>query len=145
MRRAGLFVVSVLVVVAAATASSMQSSWPPGLQPVLDESPVLTPRDELKFFFTPPGYRMELVASEPLIQDPVVIDWDLEGRMGAVEMLGYMNDMQASSEHEPTGRVVVLQDTDGDGRMDKRTVFADRLVLPRALKVLERGVLVGEP
>ena len=41
--------------------------------------------------------------------------------------------------------VVVLEDTNGDGKMDKRTVFADKLVLPRALKVLESGVLVGEP
>jgi hypothetical protein len=75
----------------------------------------------------------------------VVIDWDTEGRLWAIEMLGYMNDMQASHEHDPVGRVVVLEDTDRDGRMDRRTVFADGLVLPRALKVLDRGVLVGEP
>jgi mono/diheme cytochrome c family protein len=41
--------------------------------------------------------------------------------------------------------VAVLEDTNGDGKMDKRTVFADKLVLPRALKVLDQGVLVGEP
>ena len=56
-----------------------------------------------------------------------------------------MIDIQASREHEPLGRVVVLQDTNGDGRMDKRTVFADGLMLARALKVLDNGVLVGEP
>ena len=39
----------------------------------------------------------------------------------------------------------MLEDTNDDGRMDKRTVFADGLVMPRALKVLDRGVLVGEP
>ena len=49
------------------------------------------------------------------------------------------------NEHEPLGRIVVLEDTNDDGRMDKRTVFADGLVLPRALKVLDHGVLVGEP
>ena len=42
-------------------------------------------------------------------------------------------------------RVSVLEDTNNDGKMDKKTVFLDKLVLPRALKVLERGVLVGEP
>jgi mono/diheme cytochrome c family protein/glucose/arabinose dehydrogenase len=145
MDRASLSLVSVFLVFAVATGSSLQRSWPPGLQPVLDESPVLSPRDELRTFSLPPGYRMELVASEPLIQDPVVIDWDAEGRLWAVEMPGYMNDMQASHEHDPVGRVVVLEDTNRDGRMDKRTVFADGLVLPRALKVLDRGVLVGEP
>ena len=46
---------------------------------------------------------------------------------------------------EPIGKIVVLEDTNRDGVMDKRTVFADGLVLPRALKVLDRGVLVGEP
>jgi mono/diheme cytochrome c family protein/glucose/arabinose dehydrogenase len=145
MHRARFFAVTALIAVTVPIGSGFQHSWPPGLQPVLDESPALPPRDEQKTFYTPPGYRMELVASEPLIHEPVVIDWDNEGRMWAVEMLGYMNDIQGSHEHDPVGRVVVLEDTDGDGRMDKRTVFADGLVLPRALKVLDRGVLVAEP
>src|SRR3982751_3087747 len=91
------------------------------------------------------GYRVELVASEPMITDPVVIDFDPEGRMWAVEMTGYMNTIAAENEHQPLGRVVVLEDTNDDGKMDKRTVFAEGLVLPRALKVLAHGVLVGEP
>src|SRR4051812_44869787 len=145
MHRARVFAVTALVVVAVTTASSVQRQWPPGLQPTLDESPVLSPGDELKTFYTPPGYSLQLVASEPLVQDPVVVDWDMEGRLWVVEMPGYMTDLQASHEHDPVGRVVVLQDTNRDGRMDRRTVFADGLVLPRALKILDRGVLVGEP
>ena len=122
-----------------------QSDWPPALKPASKTSPVLTPGEALKSFVLPPGYRLELVASEPLIQDPVFIDWDPEGRMWAVEMPGYMLDITASRELEPLGRVVVFEDTNADGKMDKRTVFADGLVLARALKVLDRGVLVGEP
>jgi putative membrane-bound dehydrogenase-like protein len=60
-------------------------------------------------------------------------------------MPGFMADITGSNEHDPIGRVVVLEDTNGDGKMDKRTVFADGLVLARSLKVLERGVLVAEP
>jgi mono/diheme cytochrome c family protein/glucose/arabinose dehydrogenase len=120
-------------------------SWPPPLHPASESSPVLAPDAALKTFVMPPGYRLELVVSEPLIQDPIVIDWDADGRMWAVEMPGYMLDMQASREHDPLGRVVVLEDTNRDGTMDRRTVFADGLVLARSLKVLDAGVLVGEP
>jgi mono/diheme cytochrome c family protein/glucose/arabinose dehydrogenase len=132
------------------SASAFQSSpvnrpWPPGVQQVGNESPVLSPEEALKTFFMPPGYRIELVASEPMIQEPVAIDWDTEGRLWAVEMPGFMADITGSNEHEPIGRVVVLEDLDRDGRMDKRHVFADGLVLARSLKVLDRGVLVAEP
>src|SRR5258708_4711378 len=135
---------------AAVTVSAYQSSpanrpWPPGVRTVSTESPPLSPADALKTFYMPPGYHVELVASEPLIQEPVAIDWDLEGRLWAIEMPGFMADRTGSNEREPIGRVVVLEDTNGDGKMDKRTVFADGLVLARSLKVLERGVLVAEP
>ena len=52
-----------------------------------------------------------------------------------------MEDMPATTELQPTGRISVLEDTNDDGKMDKKTVFLDKLVLPRTLKVLERGVL----
>ncbi len=110
-----------------------------------EDSPPISPEEALKRFYMPPGYRVELVASEPLIQDPVMIDWDGDGRMWVVEMPGYMPDINAKGEHEPIGKIVVLEDTNSDGRMDKRTVFQDGLVLARWLKVLDRGVLVAEP
>ena len=88
---------------------------------------------------------LELVASEPLIQDPIAIDWDPAGRLWAIELPGYMRDIKASGENEPIGRIVVLEDSNGDGAMDRRTVFADGLIQPLAMKVLEQGVLVGEP
>ena len=142
--------VSLLVAAFAFGGPADQSSipdrpWPPGVQKVPDASPALSPEEALKTFYMPPGYRVELVASEPLIQEPVAIEWDTEGRLWAVEMPGFMADLTGSNEHEPIGRVVVLEDTNRDGRMDKRTVFADRLVLARSLKLLDRGVLVAEP
>src|SRR5918993_746417 len=119
--------------------------WPPGVQAVPDSSPALTPAQQLSSFHLAPGYRIELVASEPLVQDPVALDWDADGRVWVVEMPGFMPDIAATGEHDPVGRIVVLEDTDGDGRMDRRTVFADGLVLARSVKVLSAGVLVAEP
>ncbi|HEY2433283.1 MAG TPA: PVC-type heme-binding CxxCH protein [Vicinamibacterales bacterium] len=135
----------VALAVAAAAAHQAGGQWPPPLTPLSTSAPVRSPADELKTIVMPPGYHLELVASEPLVQDPVAIDWDSDGRLWVVEMAGYMNDIQADHEHDPVGRIVVLEDTDGDGRMDKRTVFADGLISPRAIKVLDDGVLVGEP
>jgi len=122
-----------------------QRQWPPAVKPISTQAPVLSPVEALRTFSMPPGYRLELVASEPLIQDPILIDWDPAGRLWAIELPGYMRDIKASGEYEPVGRIVVLEDTNGDGAMDRRTVFADRLIQPRAMTVLEQGVLVGEP
>lgn len=119
--------------------------WPPGVQAVSPDSPALTPDQERETFHLPPGYRAELVASEPLVQDPVAIDWAPDGSLWVVEMPGFMPDIAATGEHDPVGRIVVLEDTDRDGRLDRRTVFADGLVLARSVKVLEHGVLVAEP
>ena len=139
------FFTAAVAVTGADQRSPATDPWPPGVQKVPAGSPALSPADALKRFYMPPGYHVELVASEPMIQEPVAIDWDPQGRLWAVEMPGYMNDIAGRNEHDPIGRVVVLEDADGDGRMDKRTVFADGLILARALKVLDHGVLVGEP
>jgi mono/diheme cytochrome c family protein/glucose/arabinose dehydrogenase len=143
-------VAAILVSATFATGYAYQSSpsnrpWPPGVQAVPPTSPPLAPEDALKSFFMAPGYHLELVASEPMIQEPVAMDWDPQGRLWVVEMPGYMPDIAGFDEHDPIGRVVVLEDLDGDGRMDKRTVFADGLKLARSVKVLDHGVLVGEP
>src|SRR5215213_10132330 len=148
---ARLRIAALLVSVSVATAVGFQSSpsnrpWPPGVQKVSNESPVLSAEDALKTFYMPPGYHLELVASEPLVQDPTAMDWDLNGRLWVVEMTGFVRNLQAREPNlDPIGHVVVLEDTNRDGVMDKRTVFADKLLLPRAVKVLDTGVLVGEP
>jgi mono/diheme cytochrome c family protein/glucose/arabinose dehydrogenase len=106
-------------------------------------APVVSAEAELATFRLPPGYRAELVAEEPLVQDPVRIDFDADGRMWVVEMRDYMPNLLGQGEDQPIGRISVLEDVDDDGKMDKKTVFLDSLVLPRALKVMQHGVLVG--
>jgi len=109
------------------------------------ESPVLSPKEALKSIVVKPGFRVELVASEPLIEDPVAMAFDGSGRMWVVEMRGFMPDAEGENEHAPVGRIVILDDEDGDGRMDTSTVFADRLVLPRAIGLAYGGAIVIEP
>ncbi len=108
-------------------------------------APVLTPEQALKSFKLQPGFRIELVASEPLVEEPVALDFDPDGRIWVVEMRSYMPDADGTGEIEPINRIVVLEDTNKDGRMDKRTVYMDNLHLPRLVKVLSTGVLVAEP
>jgi mono/diheme cytochrome c family protein/glucose/arabinose dehydrogenase len=120
-------------------------------QPLLPASvvvPPATPRspaDELATFAVPRGIDVALFASEPLVGDPVAVAFDAAGRLWVVEMRGYMNDLDATDERAPNGRIVVLHDDDGDGRADRSTVFADGLVLPRAVLPLVGGALVLSP
>ncbi|MEW6306454.1 MAG: c-type cytochrome [Verrucomicrobiota bacterium] len=112
---------------------------------LIPPSPVLSPEQALKSFKLAPGFRIELVAAEPLVHDPVAIQFDADGRLWVVEMRGYMPDADGRGESEKVGSIAVLEDTDGDGRMDKRTTFLDQLVMPRAISLVHKGVLISEP
>ncbi len=85
-----------------------------------------TPAEEAKGFMLPAGYRMELVASDPELISPTVIEFDGNGRMYVGEMIGYMMDADASREHEPVSRISRWESTKGDGHFDKHTVFVDQ-------------------
>ena len=91
----------------------------------------LTPAEELTKFILQPGYRMELVLSDPDIQDPTAIAFDGNGRMFVIEDRGYMQDVDGDHELDPVGRVSMHVDTHGNGVYDKHTVFVDNLVFPR--------------
>jgi mono/diheme cytochrome c family protein len=107
-------------------------------------APVLSPDEALKTFRLADDFlTIELFASEPMVQDPVAMDFDADGRLWVVEMRGFMPDIDGRGENEPVGRVSILEDTNGDGRADKATVFLDKLVLPRAIKVCWGGALVA--
>jgi len=105
----------------------------------------LSPEEELKTFRLPPGFRIELVASEPMIESPVAISFDDQGRMFVVEMRSYMRDLEGTTENNPTSRVSLLTDTDGDGRMDKASAFLDNLVMPRGVMAVQGGAFIAEP
>ncbi len=117
----------------------------------------LSPKDSLHYFHIKPGFRIELVAAEPLIEDPVAFDWADDGKLWVVEMHDYPLGISSLSEQRQRvkanpktswkgsvagGRVRFLEDTDGDGRYDKSTLFADDLVFPNGICAWRDGVLV---
>ncbi|TPE44424.1 c-type cytochrome [Pontibacter mangrovi] len=114
---------------------------------VVDKDPPvapLSPEESISKMVLPPGYRVELVASEPMVQEPVALAWDGNGRMYVAEMNTYMIDSEGSNQFAPTSRIKLLEDTNGDGKMDKYTIFVDSLVLPRVVLPLGDQVLVQE-
>jgi mono/diheme cytochrome c family protein/glucose/arabinose dehydrogenase len=104
----------------------------------------LSPQESLKTIHLPKGYHLELVASEPMIHEPVAITWDANGRMYVAEMNTYMQDAEGTGEMKAVSRVKRLEDTNGDGKMDKSVVFIDNLLLPRMILALDDRILVNE-
>jgi len=98
----------------------------------------LTPEQALEAFEIEPGFKIELLAAEPLVASPVDMEIDEYGRMYVVEMPGYPLDKSG------TGRIRLLSDEDGDGVMDKSVVFADKLVLPNGIMRWKNGVIVTD-
>jgi putative membrane-bound dehydrogenase-like protein len=111
-----------------------------------DFPPPKSPDESLAAIKVRPGMKVELVAAEPLVVDPVAFDWGPDGRLWVVEMSDYPNGMSWQREGDPVGkaagRVKVLEDTDGDGRYDKATLFLDEIPFPTGVKVWRGGVLV---
>ncbi len=116
------------------------------MDPVVPErlippAPVLPVEEALKAFEVASGFVIEPVVAEPLVDKPVCLDFDPAGRMWVCEMRGYMPDIDGKMESVPEGRIVILEDSNGDGSVDKRTVFLEKLLLPRAITVYSDGVL----
>src|SRR5262245_38193381 len=94
--------------------------------------------DPLSTFELEQGFKIELIASEPLLGDPVDMEIDENGTMYVVEMPRYPLDKSGS------GKIKVLKDTDGDGKMDQSTVFAEGLVLPNSVMRWKNGIMVTD-
>lgn len=109
-----------------------------------DPVPVLSPEESMKTFKIAPGFKIVQIAAEPLIKDPVFAEWDSEGRLWVCEFNTYMIDLDGTDENERVSRVVVLEDTDGDGKMDKSTPFVEDMINPRSLSIVDGGVLIAE-
>src|SRR5690606_6166095 len=99
----------------------------------------LSPEEAMQTFEVAEGFQIEQIAAEPLISDPVAMEIDEFGRLYVVEMHGYPLDKSGS------GAVKLLEDTDGDGIMDKRTVYDDKPALPTGVMSWKKCIIVKDP
>ena len=99
----------------------------------------LTPEQAIEAFQVEPGFRLEVVAAEPEITDPVDIAFDENGNLWVAEMLGY--PFNPAEGEEPRSRIRFLQDQDGDGRYETATVFADNLHHVSTVQPWKGGIL----
>jgi putative membrane-bound dehydrogenase-like protein len=135
---------ALLLTLALLAQSTLRAADPPAAQDysaLLPRIPPKTPDEALKAFVVRPGFRVELVAAEPLIKSPVAIDFDEDGRMFVVEFTEY--NQYANSKPHGRGAVRRLEDTDGDGRFDKSTPYAEGIDLATAVGCWDGGVFVG--
>ena len=98
------------------------------------------PAASLRSIRVHPGFIVELVAAEPLVVDPVALDWGPDGRMYVAEMVDYPTGLEENGK--PAGHIKCLVDSDGDGRYDQATVFLDGVSFPNGVKVWRKGLLV---
>jgi putative membrane-bound dehydrogenase-like protein len=133
----GMLVVLSLGISDAASAGVGQP--PSAVAPASLDGP-LTPEMASRSFQLEPRLRVELVAAEPMVQSPVALAFDSRGRMYVAENRGYPTGPGAGKP--PAGRIALLEDTDGDGKMDRRTEFAQGLTYPNGVMPWRRGLIV---
>ena len=119
--------------------------WGKTLEPLATMQKPLPPAESLKHAITPARFRVDLVASEPLLQGkPLAMAFDGDGRLFVAESVDYPNDLVEPGQGEGHDRIVVLVDTDGDGQADRRDLFADKLSIPTSMLAHERGLIVAQ-
>ncbi len=102
------------------------------------------PEIDLSDFILRDNFEIELIASEPLIEAPVAMTFDNQGRIWVMEMPDYMPNIHGSDEDVARGRIVILEDENGNGRMDHAKVFLEKLHQPRAMALVYGGLLYAE-
>lgn len=100
----------------------------------------LTPEQSMKLIQIPVGFELELFASEPMIINPMAMAWDDRGRLYVIETTDYPNEVRKEGGND---KIKILEDTNGDGKADKVTIFADNLNIPTSLTMSNGGVIIS--
>jgi len=101
--------------------------------------------EALAKFHTAPGYKIDLFASEkefPDLANPVQISFDAKGRLWVATMPSYPH--YKAGDGKPNDKIIILEDTDGDGKADKQSIFADNLHLPIGFEFAPEGVYLSQ-
>jgi putative membrane-bound dehydrogenase-like protein len=118
--------------------------WGTTADPIKRMQKPLDPEESLKHVVTPVGFEVKLFATEALLGGgkPICMNWDERGRLWVALTLDYPNEKRPDGQGRD--RIVILEDTDGDGQADKVTVFADKLSIPTSLTFWRGGVIVQQ-
>jgi putative membrane-bound dehydrogenase-like protein len=103
----------------------------------------LAPSESLRQMHTPEGFDVELFAAEPDIAKPLAMSFDDRGRLWMIESFDYPNTLRDNPHENGEDRIKICEDTDGDGRADKFTIFADRLNIPTSVLPVRNGAIVA--
>lgn len=117
---------------------------PPIAAEDIPPAPILMVPQALQSMQIQPGFVLENVAAEPDIFSPVALSFDGNGRMWVAEMNTFMPDLDGNNEEIPKGNIAILEDNNGDGQVDKRTVFLDDIILPRTVVLVKGGILYSD-
>src|SRR4051812_35300774 len=116
-------------------------------------APALSPTEEMQTFQLPPGFRVELVAAEPLVRDPVAAAFDLEGNLWVVEMNNYnaglIKDLPALAAGAKASaiescKIIKLESSHHAGHYDRRVVWLDGLERARGILIVRDGILIAD-
>ncbi len=103
----------------------------------------LPPEESEKLIQVPAGFDLELFASEPDIINPIAMNWDERGRLWVIETVDYPNTVR-NDRGFGDDRIKICEDTDGDGKADKFTIFADQLNIPTGFTFSEDAIIVSQ-
>jgi putative membrane-bound dehydrogenase-like protein len=103
----------------------------------------LSPEESAKLIQVPIGFDLKLFASEPDIINPVAFEWDEKGRLWVIETVDYPNTVR-NDKSSGDDRIKICEDTDGDGKADKFTVFADGLNIPTSIVFANGGIIISQ-
>jgi len=111
-------------------------------EPITKIQNPLSPEESRDHILVTPDFEVQLFASEDMVINPIDLDWDERGRLWVTETVDYPNKFVEG--RKGNDRIKILEDTDGDGRADKTTIFADSLNIPTSLVLYKDGVIVSQ-